>query len=138
MKNGTKRVLTTGVIGVLALGLICAGWFDLWPHDERTSAALQNSAGTIDFGRRFGVKVGDGWKRADEEVRSQFTPGYVLWTTPRPPPAYEQPVDGPVLVGDANVTYRDRSWRNGLITLKLHDGHVVQVTWTYSPFYVDL
>ena len=132
------RVISAFVACVLALAVLATGWFYLWPHDERTTAALHNSSGEITSGRRFGVSVGDSWARADQEIHSQFTPDYVLWETPSPPPAYSQTADRPVLVGDASVTYRDQSWRNGFVTLTLRDGRVRQVIWSYSPLYIDL
>ncbi len=132
------RVLSAFAACVLALAVLAAGWIYFWPHDERTTAALSNSSGKITAGRRFQVSVGDTWLRADQEIRSQFSPDYVLWETPSPPPADSQTADSPVLAGSATVTYRDRSWRNGLITLTLHDGRVSQVMWNYSPLYIDL
>jgi len=133
-----KRVISVLMGGALILSLIVGGWFYLWPHDERTMAALHTSSGQITAGRRFGVSVGEGWAEADQDVRRQFNPAYVLWEKPLPAPAYSQTVNGPMLVGNASVTYRDQSWRNGLITLKLREGKVVQITWNYSPAYIDL
>jgi hypothetical protein len=112
-------------------------WLYLWPHDERTTAALNTSSGQIAAGQRFQVSIGDSWEKADKKIRRQFNPSYTMWEKPSPPPAYSQTVDGPVLLGDATVTYRDQSWRNGTITLKLLNGRVVQISWSYSPLYID-
>ena len=47
--------------------------------------------------------------------------------------------DEPILTGYARVSYRDGSWRNGVVTLELQDGRVTELAWHYSgPFYIDL
>jgi hypothetical protein len=133
-----KRLLAIVGACLVSFAGVAAGWLYFWPHDERTFAALHSSSGEITKGRRFQVEVGDNWRLADHEIRSQFQPDYILWETPSPTPAYSQPADSPVLIGDATVTYRDRSWRNGLVMLSLHDGRVIKIHWDYSPLYIDL
>lgn len=141
-----KRHIPTLVACLIALPIAVVAWLYLWPHTERTSAALNFSSGQIKSGHRFQISVGDSWTVADQKIRRQFTPSYILWEKGGPPPANGQTdsqadrrdVDGPLLVGDASVVYRDSSWRNGMITLELHDGRVTQIMWNYDPLYVDL
>ncbi len=47
-------MLIGSVVGILAIG---AGWVELWPHTERTNAALHYSQGSIVSGTRFGATL---------------------------------------------------------------------------------
>jgi hypothetical protein len=82
------------------------------------------------------------WRDADEVVRSQFDPTYVLWwvgTEEEKARGAGTVAQSPVLSGPSQVSYRDKSWRNGVITLHLNDGVATEVSWWFGgPFYIDL
>lgn len=123
-------------------------WFGVQPMDERTQLLFNQSSGTITEGAMLGVTVGDSWTDADAALRRRFKPDYILWQSYRQGteresvPLRSNPVvvgHDPILVGDAAVSYRDKSWRNGVVTLRLTDGVVRAIEWGYGgPFYVDL
>lgn len=136
------RLAIFGAIALLALAGVAAavGW-RLALKDERTQLVLGDQYGVVTSGTRLGVRIGDPWRKADATLRSQFEPEYVLWQAGETHGAgggFTFP-GGPVLTGKAEVSYRDRSWRNGVVTLGLSDGRVVSIAWHYpGPFYIDL
>lgn len=142
-----RRYVWFLAIALIAL-LAAIFWFEVKPTDERTQLLMNQGTGTITEGTRLGVTVGDSWNEADAALRGLFTPDYVLWQGFQHPPdgvgsaVIRHPVTvghSPILVGDAEVSYRDRSWRNGVVTLRLADGVVTAVEWGYGgPFYIDL
>ncbi len=126
---------------VLVVGSATA-WVAWWPHSDLTRAGLHTEVGELTSGSRFGLRPGMPWREADQTIRSQFEPTYVMWQVG----TEEEKARGagtypssPVLSGRSEVTYRDKSWRNGLITLHLNDGVVTEVHWWFGgPFYIDL
>lgn len=131
-----------GSIALLSLaGLASAAWMGLEPRNERTQLLFNDPQGVVTSGSKLGVRIGDPWHKADAAIRSQFEPRYVLWQvgkTNRFGGNYTVR-DGPVLTGQAEVSYRDGGWRNGTVTLDLRDGFVVAIIWQYyGPFYFDL
>lgn len=136
----SRTILAVALVALLA-GVI---WFVIDPTDERTQLLFNQSHGTITTGTKLSVTVGETWGDADAAIRSVFTPAYApLWETKR-----DVAADGsdnwrgasdPVLTGEARVSYRDRSWRNGGVVLDLSNGLVTAVHWNYGgPFYSDL
>ena len=134
------------VLWVVAALLLVAGssaaWLAWRPHSELTKAGLNTEVGELTTGSRFGLRKGMHWREADQILRSQFEPAYVLWTVATD----EERARGagrsslsPVLSGKGHVSYRDQSWRNGVIALQLSDGVVTGVSWWFGgPFYIDL
>jgi hypothetical protein len=131
------RVLRIGAALLVLVGLV---WF-IGPTDERTALVIGEQYGTISAGTKLGVTIGDPWPAADAALRRSFTPAYVQWLTGRHPQQGGNGVtlsDTPILVGDAEASYRDRSWRNGVVTLAVRDGVVMSLSWHYpGPFYFD-
>jgi len=134
----SRLPLAFAVIG----GLIVAAALVATANDERAKLVVGDSYGRITSGSKLGVSVGERWETADSTIRHLFQPSYVLWE-----PSYvrrngrivESSRGKPVLQGVASVSYRDPSWRNGVVTLDLIDGRVVRITWHYpGPFYIDL
>ena len=119
-----------------------AAWVAWWPHSDLTRAGLHTEVGELSSGSRFGLRPGMAWRDADEVVRSQFKPAYVLWwvgTEEEKARGAGKVSQSPVLSGPSQVSYRDKSWRNGVITLYLNDGVVTEVGWWFGgPFYIDL
>jgi hypothetical protein len=103
---------------------------------------LHNQYGRATSGTKFGVTVGMLWLPADGAVRRHFAPGYVLCLTGTPEQLHRgggASCETPPLSGFAEVSYRDRTWRNGVITLTVNDGRVTEIAWHYpGPFYIDL
>lgn len=119
-----KRVFIT----ILAIFAVLVFAYILWPDNERARSVSHERSGRTSVGQVFGVRVGMRWSQADNILRAQFSPRYVLWQ----PPGSE----GPVLTGPASVSYRDTT---GVITLELSDGHVRTIVWSYpGKFYIDL
>lgn len=133
-----KFFLAAGVAGFVA-ALV---WAVSTSYDEPTKLYFDEPHGEVSAGGKLGVNVGDPWSRADRALRARFTPDYVLWQQGRYVDQGGTGVrlaDDPILTGQAEVSYRDRSWRNGVVTLILRDGRVVAINWQYSgPFYIDL
>jgi hypothetical protein len=101
---------------VLVALLLAIFWFGFEPNDERTQLVLHNSAGTIASGTKLGVRIGEPWAEADGEIRARFAPASVLWTHGRMVTDGGTGVYGgsvPVVVGEAQVSYKDDSWRSG-------------------------
>lgn len=119
-----------------------AAWVAWWPHSDLTKAGLHTEVGELSSGSRFGLRPGMHWREADEIIRSQFEPSYVLWrvgTEEELARGGGKYPSSPVLSGLSQVSYRDRSWRNGSITLQLNEGIVTEVSWYFGgPFYMDL
>ncbi len=136
------RRYTLFLTGLLAVLFGALFWFGFEPTDERTQLVLRNSYGQVTSGTKLGVTIGEPWSRADATIRSLFTPANVLWQTGSYVGEGGQGVQlgrTPVLSGESRVSYRDRSWRNGVVTLDLVDGRVVRIIWHYpGPFYIDL
>ena len=129
------------VVGFLAFASIFA-WVAWWPHSELTAAGLHTEAGKTSSGSKFGVRPGMSWREADQIIRSQFNPTNVMWiggteaVLARGGGTY---LSAPLLTGRAEVSYRDRSWRNGSIALVLVDGVVTEVRWWFGgPFDIAL
>lgn len=82
------------------------------------------------------------WREADQVIRSQFEPTYVMWLVGKDEDRARgggRNSSSPVLTGRSEVHYRDKSWRNGVITLHLSDGVVTEVHWWFGgPLYIDL
>ena len=119
-----------------------AAWVTWWPHSDLTKAGLHTEVGELSSGSKFGLHPGMPWREADQIIRSQFEPSYVMWLVGK---GEERARGGgrnsssPVLTGRSEVYYRDKSWRNGGITLHLSDGVVTEVHWWFGgPFYIDL
>jgi len=135
------RRYTLGLCTVLLALLLSIFWWGFRPYDERTQLVFNQNYGTITSGTKLGVRVGGTWEDADNAIRRQFRPDNVLWQSGV---CMGDGSDGefsrtPVLLGRATVSYRDRSWQNGVITLCLQDGVVSSVAWHYpGPFYIDL
>ena len=117
-----------------------AAWVTWWPHSDLTNAGFRTENSELTTGSKFGLRLGMTWREADQTIRSQFEPGYVLWRT-----GTEEEIligaggypQSPVLSGRSEVTYRDGSWRNGGITLYLMDGVVTEVHWWFNgPFHI--
>lgn len=119
-----------------------AAWVAWWPHSDLTKAGLNTEVGELTSGSRFGLRPGMPWREADQIIRSQFEPEFVLWwvgTEEEKARGAGKASSSPVLSGQSEVSYRDRSWRNGVITLRLNDGIITEVRWWYGgPFYIDL
>ena len=136
-----KLAVLTPVALLSLAGLGFAAWMALEPTNERTRLLFRDPQGGLTSGSQLDVHVGDPWRKADATLRDQFEPRYVLWQVGERNDvgggvAYP---DGPVLTGEAEVVYRDGSWRNGHVALDLRDGVVVAISWHYSgPFYIDL
>ncbi len=110
--------------------------------DERLRLmAFGNSGTTLRNGGILGVRTGDQWAQADQTLRSVFRPVYVMWdvgvcTGDKSLGAHS---DSPVLKGRAEVTYRDRSWHNGVVSLCLQDVKVAAISFSYvRPFFMDM
>ena len=119
-----------------------SAWVAWWPHSDLTKAGLHTEHGELTAGSKFGVRPGMRWREADQTIRSQIEPTYVMWQVgseeEKRRGAGRYP-SSPVLSGPSEVTYRDKSWRNGEITLHLNDGVVTKVQWWFGgPFYIDL
>ncbi|WP_162938909.1 hypothetical protein [Brevundimonas naejangsanensis] len=124
-----------GALTLLVLGLVT--WVRFGPLDERTAIVFRDSHGSIVAGEKFGVRIGDSWQEANRELRQHpgITPGfhYAGWSEVGP-----KTIDEGILVGETMTTYRDTSWRNGVILLKLRDGKVAGIQWNYvGPLYID-
>ena len=136
------RRYTLLIAGWLAALLAVIFWFGFRPNDERTQLVLRDSYGRVTSGTKLGVTVGEPWGQADATIRSFFEPRYVLWQTGKHRNDGGDGVrisDTPILTGQSQVSYRDSSWRDGVVTLGLTDGRVVEITWHYpGPFYIDL
>ena len=134
-----QRSLIAGTV-VVALGLLLATCA-YGPGDPRNDLVGAGSK-RIASGKMLGVSIGDQWKVADQRLWRQFGLGDTLWSTGKyvsEGGTGEKLGHSPVLRGEAEVSYRDRSWRNGVITLYLVDGRVAAIGATYvGPFYVDL
>lgn len=129
---------------ILAIMLAFAGgiiwWAKFGPLDARTAMLVRQPHGSIDAGTKLGVRVGATWSDADRILRQQ--PGIgrpfhkVGWSNQ--PNPYVQYLDEPVLHGEAQASYPDESWQNGVVTLRLEDGIVVGIKWSYvGPFFID-
>ncbi|WP_396593987.1 hypothetical protein [Brevundimonas sp. R86498] len=134
------RVWLIILASVSALGLGLAGWAAFGPLDERTALLVRQPNGSIEQGSKLGVHIGNSWSDADRTLRQQANVGKPFhkagWSNE--PNPYVQFLDGPVLVGEAQALYRDTSWQNGVITLRLRDGVVVGIQWSYvGPLFVD-
>jgi hypothetical protein len=126
-----RRYLAT----LLAVGIVLA-WFVVKPADERTQLVFRESHGAIAQGTRLGVAVGQTWNDADVGIRRQFKPSSVI--------CYQQVGESgtqflraPLLHGVSYVSYRDDSWRNGVVLLEFHNGRVARISWNYAPFAID-
>jgi hypothetical protein len=120
------------VIGVASAPSACTN-ISARGGDARARLMLERPRGHITSGSVLGVEVGATERSADAAIRRLFTPSYVL----------RDGADGlsrlPLPPGDAVVSYRDKSWRNGVVSLLLKDGRVIAVAWSYSgPLYIDL
>ncbi|WP_421736299.1 hypothetical protein [Caulobacter sp.] len=125
---------------VLALGVGLTGWAKFGPLDERTAILLRQSHGSIEQGGKLGVHIGDTWSEADRALRQQANVGkpYHKAGWSNEPNSSVQYLDYPVLVGEAQAVYRDTSWQNGVVALRLRDGIVVGIQWNYvGPFFID-
>ena len=127
-------------LALAAMAAIAFVWS--WqPTSEPTELYRHQRRGSITHGSQLGATVGAEWQAADQALRSRFRPSYVLWQS-GPPEQIRRGgglSDGPVLRGYAEVSYRDQSWRNGVVTLELMEGRVTKISWHYSgPFYIDL
>ena len=132
-----SHMLLSGAL--LALTLFMAWEVRLSP-DERTELVLFDQYGHVASGTKFGVTVGMTWSAADSAVRQLFTPGYVNCETEtrgQTPYGGRAFCKAPPQSGFAKVSYRDQSWRNGVITLTFDDGRVTTIGWHYpGPFYI--
>jgi len=112
------------------------------PNEERTHLVFHDQYGEITGGSKFGVAIGDAWPNADRAIRRLFDPGYVNCiegTEELFMRGGGKFCEVPPARGLASVSYRDETWRNGVITLTVSEGRVVKITWHYpGPFYVDM
>lgn len=134
------------LLGALAVAAVACGALVLKvigdPNEERTQLVFHDQYGEATTGAKFGVSIGSPWSRADATVRGLFAPVYVLCQTG----TEEDFARGggaacatPPSSGLARVSYRDGSWRNGVITLKVSNGRVAGIVWHYpGPFYMDM
>lgn len=125
---------------VVALAVGLTGWATFGPLDERTAIFVRHPHGSIEQGGKLGVHIGDTWSEADRALRQQANVGKPIhkagWSNE--PNPFVQYLDHPVLVGEAQALYRDTSWQNGIVTLRLRDGVVVGIQWSYvGPFFID-
>jgi hypothetical protein len=127
-------------LSIAALVVAFAAWWLWWPHEARTAKVLLDQYGQTTSGAEFDVAIGGAWRDADRVLRARFRPKYVLVVTgPEQEVARGGGVSGraPTLRGFEKVSYRDGSWRNGLITLELQDGVVRRVIWHYpGPLFI--
>jgi len=127
------------ILGVLAaFGAGSAGWAAFGPLDERTALLLRQSHGSASAGSKLGVRIGATWGEADHTLRQHSGIGRadhrLGWSNERFVPFQDEPL----LVGQSVASYRDTSWRNGVVTLLLDDGIVARVDWNYvGPLYID-
>ncbi|WP_426051932.1 hypothetical protein [Brevundimonas sp. SL161] len=134
------RIWLIILASVVALAVGLTGWAKFGPLDERTAILVRQPHGSIEQGGKLGVDVGDTWSAADRALRQQGNIGKpfhkVGWSNE--PNPFGQYLDEPVLVGEAQALYRDTSWQNGVVTLRLRDGVVVAIQWSYvGPFFID-
>jgi len=130
-EGGPKRRALVAIATIFACVVTGATVFVLWPGNQRAWSVVSQRSGGIAEGEKFGVEVGMPWKDADQALRSQFEPSYVLWERASPERNQRFPsvlCDGPVLKGPAEVTYRDDA---GAIMLELRDGRVRKIFWRY-------
>lgn len=132
------------ILAIALAALIAGVWFAIDPMDERTQLLFSENRGTATQGTKLSITVGETWGDADVVIRSLFAPGYSpLWETKKDVTAGGSDnwrgASDPVLTGEARVSYRDRTWRNGVVVLDLNNGLVTAVHWNYvGPFYSDL
>ena len=124
----------------MAIGLMLAGGALVgpvaWQAQKDRTAYHRYGQGHITAGGRFGVSVGIPWADADAAIRRQFSPAYVLWQTGTPEQLERgggHSPGGPVMSGEARVSYRDEARGNGVVTLFLRDGCVTGIGWSYTP-----
>lgn len=134
------RTWLTVLAIALALGLGLTGWAKFGPLDERTAILIREPHGSIERGSKLGVDIGDTWSEADRALRQQANVSKPFhkagWSNERNPSF--QYLDAPILIGEAKAIYRDSSWQNGVVTLRLRDGIVVGIQWNYfGPLYID-
>jgi hypothetical protein len=134
------RIWLIILASVLVLGAGLTAWAKYGPLDERTAILIRHPHGSIDQGAMLGVRIGDTWSEADQALRNQAGIGKPFhkagWSNE--PNPYIQFLDGPVLDGEAQASYRDKSWQNGVVTLRMKDGVVVGIRWSYvGPFFID-
>src|SRR5207244_3222783 len=114
----TKVFLVVG----LSLIALCAVWAIPTIGDERTLLLFSQPGGRVSVGSKFGVTIGDPWTRADRALRSRFKLDDVSWEYGHVHPEGDPNVrsaDGPVLTGEAVVSYKDNSWHNGVVSIDL-------------------
>lgn len=134
------RIWLIILASVLALAVGLAGWAKFGPLDERTAILVRQPQGSVEQGGKLGVHIGDTWIEADRALRQRANIGKPFhkagWSNePNPSVQY---LNDPVLVGEAQALYRDTSWQNGVVTLRLRDGVVVGIQWNYvGPFFID-
>jgi len=111
------------------------------PTDARNSIPIDGRAYHVTYGETLGVRVGDSWAVADATIRRFPHMQSATWETgdlERDGGSGLRSASGPVLTGDARASYDDRSWRKGTVTLRVHDGRVAEIVYSYfGPFYVD-
>ena len=133
-----KLFLVVGLVSLVAAIVWAISTF----NDEPTKLYFDEPRGQASAGTKLGVSIGDPWRSADRALRDGFSPAYVLWQQGRYVSEGGTGVRlsrDPILTGDAEVSYRDGSWRNGVVTLILRDGRVTAIHWHYSgPLYIDL
>ncbi len=112
------------------------------PNEERTRLVFHDQYGEVTAGAKFGVAIGDPWPKADRAIRQLFEPGFVLCiegTEELFMRGGGKFCEVPPAKGLAQVSYRDETWRNGVITLTIFNGRVIKINWHYpGPFYVDM
>jgi len=140
------RVLNVSIYAVLILALALVVLAVASELIARVDAyrLFGGMSGEIRSGEVAGIRVGDEWASADSAVRKHFKPEYTLWlrgcrSDVMGRVGVEREERDPIFVGRAEIVYRDRSIRNGSVSLCLTDGVVSSVAWSYSgPLYVDL
>jgi hypothetical protein len=134
--HSTRKI----VLSIAALGAAGTAWWLWWPHEARTAKVLLDQYGAANSGAEFDVSIGQAWKDADRVLKARFQPKYVLVVSgPEEEVSRGGGTSGssPTLRGFEKISYRDGSWRNGLITLELQDGIVRRVVWHYpGPMFI--
>lgn len=111
-----------------------------------TRLFFSQPSGSITSGSVLGISVGSRVDVAVEKMRRMgiYPPTYFPGGRPLYPDGYVRvgPLgDQVVSISEDQtiISFRDDSWRNGVIDLTEEDGVIVRISWRYEgPFFVDI
>jgi hypothetical protein len=123
------------LVGFCACALVAIAAY-LFASNEDNAAALRSSAGYVDHGAKFGVRVGEPIQTVPDAMRRH---GFIKYAHKR-----EQGVQ-PCLnreypASQALIVYVDDTWRAGTacIAYERSTARVHSLQWSYGPFRWEL